>query len=68
MSDDCRYAFALRFRVRAARFADARRDAAGRARAADLAWRDSAAGDAADRPSLFSFRSMARERLGDGFV
>jgi hypothetical protein len=33
-----------------------------------LAWRDSAFRDAADRPSRFSFRRTARERLGDGRV
>ena len=52
--------------VRAARLAAALRAAAGRRRAAALAWRANAFGDAAARPSCFSAVRAARDRRGDG--
>jgi hypothetical protein len=56
----------VRARVLAAFRAAALREAADRRRAALFAWRDSAFGDAALRPSRFSLRREARERRGDG--
>jgi len=38
-----------------------------RRRAALFAWRESAAGDAAECPSRFSALRTARDRFGDGF-
>jgi hypothetical protein len=53
----------VRARVLAAFRAAALREAADRRRAALFAWRDSAFGDAALRPSRFSLRREARERF-----
>jgi hypothetical protein len=54
--------------VRAALRADARREAADRRRAADVACLDSAFRDAARLGSRFKARRMARERRDDGLV
>jgi hypothetical protein len=55
-------------RVRAARFACSDRALAERFRAARLACVASARCEAADRPSFFSARNVARERSADGFA
>src|SRR5438477_8929153 len=54
--------------VFAAFFAAALRDVALRRRAAELAWRDSALGEAAEWPSGFSASRTARDRRVDGFL
>lgn len=55
-----------RLLVRLAFNAALRRSADPRFRAADRAWRDSAVREAADRPSFFNDRFLARERVEDG--
>ena len=52
--------------VRAARRAAALRATAGRRRAAAVAWRAKAFGEAAARPSRFNAVRVARERRGEG--
>src|SRR5438067_6252027 len=58
----------VRFRVAAAFFAARLREAALRRRAAALACRDSALGEAAECPSRFRALRIAVERRADGFL
>src|SRR4051812_35138370 len=57
-----------RARVRAAFFADAERCFGVRLFAAVFAWRESARGEAAARPSCFRALLVARERFAEGFA
>ena len=60
--------YLLFLRVRAPLFAARARPAGLRRRAVERACRESALLEAAERPSRFNARLLARERLRDGFV